>query len=388
MTRPAPRATRLGSIPPFAAVAAAGLTFALAQGLSYPLLAILQEQWGYSSFFIGVSAAMTPLGLLISSPFSPRLLARFPAQTVVVCCCAGAATLYAVMGLWQHWAVWMVARFLMGALLNPVFMMAEVWTLSLAPKGKQGRYVAALSTVMQMGFAGGPAVLALIGPEGFAPFGVTITAFIICLMIIATAKGLPDDSHGQAPQSAIGMILVAPVLLAAVAVTSAFEQGALSLLPIYAGAFGFAPDNAAWLLTLLIAGSMLLTPVAGLMAERIGARRTLTLLATIAALGAPLMIVLIETPFIWPYIILWGGTYFGIYTAALVEAGERFSGPGLVALNAAIGLMWGVGGLIGGPASGAGMDWFGPNALPIIFTALFGVLALAAWLRSRRREAG
>jgi len=373
-------------LPPFVAVAAAGLTFALAQGLSYPLLAILQEQWGYSSFFIGISAAMTPFGLLVSSPFTPRVVSRFPAQAVVLICCVGAVLLYTLMGLWQHWLVWLIARFLLGVLLNPVFMMAEVWTLSLAPPGKQGRYVAALSVVMQVGFAGGPAILALMGEQGFAPFAVCIIAFIACISIIAIARDLPDVSHGNAPESAIRMILVAPVLLAAVAVTAGFEQGALSLLPIYAGEHGFSEENAAWLLTVMIGGSIAVTPIAGWMAERIGARRSMVWLAATAALGAPLLTLLVETPFVWVYIALWGGTYFGIYTVALVEAGERFSGPSLVALNAAIGIMWGIGGLTGGPASGAAMDLFGPEALPAMFTLLFGALAVAAWLRSRGRN--
>ena len=373
-------------IPPFAAVAAAGLAFALAQGLSYPLLAILQEQWGYSSFFIGVSAAMTPLGLLLSSPFTPRVVARFAPQAVVVICCIGAVLLYIAMGVWQHWLIWLVARFLLGVLLNPVFMMAEVWTLSLSPPGKQGRYVAGLSVVMQIGFAGGPAILALIGEEGFAPFAVCIVAFMVCVAIIASARGLPDVGHGNAPESAIRMILVAPVLLAAVAVTAGFEQGALSLLPIYAGDHGYPEETAAWLLTVMIGGSIAVTPIAGWMAEKIGARRSMVWLSAVAALGAPLLTILIETPLIWIYLALWGGTYFGIYTVALVEAGERFAGPSLVALNAAVGIMWGIGGLTGGPAAGAAMDAFGPEALPAMFTLLFGGLALAAWLRSRGRS--
>ena len=207
-----------------------------------------------------------------------------------------------------------------------------------------------------------------------------------CVAIIASARGLPDVGHGNAPESAIRMILIAPVLLAAVAVTAGFEQGALSLLPIYAGDHGYPEETAAWLLTVMIGGSIAVTPIAGWMAEKIGARRSMVWLSAVAALGAPLLTILIETPLIWIYLALWGGTYFGIYTVALVEAGERFAGPSLVALNAAVGIMWGIGGLTGGPAAGAAMDAFGPEALPAMFTLLFGGLALAAWLRSRGRS--
>jgi hypothetical protein len=79
--------------------------------------------------------------------------------------------------------------------------------------------------------------------------------------------------------------------------------------------------------------------------------------------------------------LLWGALSYGIYTVALVELGERFSGSMLVAGNAAFALMWGIGGMAGPPATGAFMDLIGVQGLPITFGLLCFGLAAVGLLR-------
>lgn len=47
--------------------------FAIAQGLSYPLLSFILQRQGVSPAMIGLSAAMTPIGFILSSPLIPAL---------------------------------------------------------------------------------------------------------------------------------------------------------------------------------------------------------------------------------------------------------------------------------------------------------------------------
>ena len=86
-----------------------------------------------------------------------------------------------------------------------------------------------------------------------------------------------------------------------------------------------------------------------------------------------------------PFFFLWGAVSFGIYTLALIEVGERFSGALLIAANSACTLAWGVGGIAGPPAFGAVMDLVGVQGLPAAFCALYLVLALARYRRRRAR---
>ena len=69
---------------------------------------------------------------------------------------------------------------------------------------------------------------------------------------------------------------------------------------------------------------------------------------------------------------------------ALIRLGERFSGQALIAGNAAFALVWGVGGIVGSPATGLTMQWVGHQGLPLSLGLLCGALVLA--LVAARRD--
>ena len=62
--------------------------FAIAQGLSYPLLSFILQRQGVSPSLIGLSAAMTPIGFIVSSPLIPALARRFGAGRTALTCAA------------------------------------------------------------------------------------------------------------------------------------------------------------------------------------------------------------------------------------------------------------------------------------------------------------
>ena len=67
---------------PWAAIAGVIATvsvFAIAQGLSYPLLSFILQRQGVSPGMIGLSAAMTPIGFIVSSPLIPGVSRWFGA---------------------------------------------------------------------------------------------------------------------------------------------------------------------------------------------------------------------------------------------------------------------------------------------------------------------
>jgi predicted branched-subunit amino acid permease len=73
-----------------------------------------------------------------------------------------------------------------------------------------------------------------------------------------------------------------------------------------------------------------------------------------------------------------GATAAGIYTVALAELGERFSGHDLVAGTAAFSTMWGLGALVGSLSAGWSIAAFGPDGLPFSMAAVFLVFIMAA----------
>jgi hypothetical protein len=72
-------------------VTAALAMFGAAQGLSYPLFTLLMQRQGMPPALIGLSAAMMPVGLILSAPLIPRAVSMFGARRLAVGCALAAA---------------------------------------------------------------------------------------------------------------------------------------------------------------------------------------------------------------------------------------------------------------------------------------------------------
>ncbi len=363
--------------------------FALAQGLTYPLLTFILERQGHSASMIGASAAMTPLGLIVSSPFIPAIARRFGAARTALVCAVLAAMTLAAIGLTRNVYAWFPLRFILGAVVIQLYVLSETWMIALAPARLRGRIMGIYTSTIAIGFGGGPLVLLAVGSEGFAPFLVGVAAFALCtLCLVAVLDRLPDFERGERA-SVRSFLPHAQILLFSVVASGAFEQSMLSLLPVYAFAHGMNEATAAGLLTAMIVGNIALQVPLGLACERYTPRRMLLFCAAATALGCVLLPVAVETPFIWPLMVVWGAIAYGLYTVALVELGTRFSGSMLVAGNSAFAMMWGIGGLSGPPGTGLVMDWIGVQGLPLTLGLMCGALLVAAAIRaaSRRRAA-
>jgi hypothetical protein len=81
---------------------------------------------------------------------------------------------------------------------------------------------------------------------------------------------------------------------------------------------------------------------------------------------------------------VWGSAAYGIYTIALMELGQRFSGAMLISGNAAFALMWGAGGFSGPALAGLAIDAVGTIGLPILLALTYSALLVATLRRPDR----
>jgi len=365
---------------PWAAMAgiiATVTVFAVAQGLTYPLLSFILERQGTTSSLIGLSAAMTPLGFIISAPFIPALVRRVGGGRLAILCSILAALALIMIGWTQDIRAWMPLRFLLGFFANPLYVISETWLISITPAPRRGRIMGLYSSIVSGGFAIGPLSLGLVGTEGWPPFLIGIAAFLLCgLIVLAVVPRLPDMPDEGEATSVGGFFALAPLLLFAVFTAAAFEQTLLSLFAVYGAALGSGEQRIASLITCFVAGNAVLQILLGRLAERFGSTRT-TLFCVLACLaGCLLLPSIFNSWLIWPLVFVWGGASFGIYTLSLIQLGERFTGQTMIAGNAAFAFVWGIGGIVGSPATGLGMQLIGHQGLPWSLGLLSGVLAM------------
>jgi len=375
--------------PPLQWAALAGVTAALAmfgaaQGLSSPLFTLLMQKQGMSPALIGLSAAMMPLGLVLSASLVPAAVRLVGARTLAVSCSLIGALCFFAIGYLQDWVAWFVIRFIVGVIINPLYILGEVWALSLAPPSRRGRVMGIFNSVLGVGYATGPLVLTAVGTSGWVPFIVGIAGFVLCAVILrsvsASLAGFEDD--GQPSGGLIGFARLAPALLFAVLVSAAVQQSTYALIPVFGSGYGLPEAVLAALVMVLSLGNIFLQIPLGLLAERFGGRAMIIACAIATAVCAVLLPLLITTPLIWAVLLVMGAVGYGVYTMALVELGSRFKGSALVSGNAAFALMWGAGGIVGPPSAGALMQAIGPLGLPTVIAWLDVPLVVFAVSRS------
>ena len=367
-----------------AGIIATVTVFAAAQGLTYPLLSFILERHGTTAGLIGLSAAMTPLGFIVSAPFIPALARRVDeARLAILCSILAALSLIAIAWTQEVWA-WMPLRFLLGVFANPLYVISETWLIS-TPASRRGRIMGLYSSVVSGGLALGPLTLRVVGTEGWPPFGFGISAFLLCaLIVLAVVPRLPKVPHGGEATSVGGFFALAPLLLLAVFVAAAFEQSLLAMFAVYGAAYGSPESRISALLACFILGNAALQIPLGHLAEGIGSARAMLLCCCLALVGCAMLPLLFSSGLIWPMLFVWGAVNFGIYTMALVQLGERFSGQRLIAGNAAFALVWGIGGIVGSPATGLAMQLIGHPGLPVFLGLLCGVLTVFLMAERRR----
>ena len=358
--------------------------FVLTLGLSYPLLALILENLGTPKALIGLNAAMTPLGIIVSAPFMPRMALKVGTGKFAMSCLVGALCLFTLIGATREIWLWFPLRFLLGIFINGLFIVSETWINQLSHSAVRGRVMGIYATIMSLGFCVGPFILPFTGFDGWPPFMVGIVCFIIAgLVMLPLQHHLPEiktTSHG----SVYGFVFQAPMLLMAVFVASFFDQVVLSFLPLYALHFGLPQSTASFALGVLIVGNAFLQYPMGWVADKTS-RYAVMLACTLITLTGCLLLpfAIHATWLLWPVLFIWGGAAFGVYTVALAGLGDRYSGNMLLTGSAAFGLMWGVGGIAGSASTGVVMQFWGPTILPLALAIPFLFFTGLLWWRHR-----
>jgi MFS family permease len=332
---------------------------------------------------------MSPLGMIVSAPLVPHIVKRVGGVRTVLICAGICAALFALVGATQNLWLWFPLRFMIGMSVIPLYVLSEVWMISLTPRHARGRFMGLYTSIISLGFAIGPATLALVGTQGWAPFLCGIMAFLICgLFVLSASARLPAFEDDEQQGTVRRFLPVAPTLLMAVAVAAAFETSLLALLPTYGRVFAVGEAEMATLLTVFIVGNFALQVPLGLIADRWNPRAVMMVCGVMAVAGCLLLPLVLGSPAQWPVAFFWGAFAYGIYTMAIVELGQRFSGTMLVAGNAAFALMWGGGGIVGPPGAGVAMQAAGPSGLPLFLAAICLVLVGFGLWRWRYRQDG
>jgi MFS family permease len=327
-------------------------------------MTLVMERNGVDAAVIGLNSAMTPLAVLLVTPFLPRVVARLGTLPSMYIGLAIGVVAVLLMPVMTSLTAWFVLRFLIGFGMSLQWLVSETWLNTVADERSRGRVMGVYATVLAGGFAVGPLLVGATGIDGFLPFVAAAGAIAASAPPLLFARGVAPRMPEKHSLSILALAAAAPVVMAAGVAGGTIDMAVLALLPLYGLRAGFDQEMAVTLLVLFTAGNLLLQYPIGWLADRMDRRLVLVACAGSGVVGSLILpFVLDQPPLLWTLLFIWGGTLLGIYTVGLSLLGQTSSAGALAAANAAFIVAYEIGSIAGPVIAGVAMDAIGPNGL-------------------------
>lgn len=354
-------------------------------GSTIPTVSLRLHDWGFSDLVIGVFAAAPALGNILVIPFVGRLHARYGRKPLILAGLSMSAISIFLLQYLDQIGPWFVLRLLMGMAGTLIFTMGESWINNLVHDGKRGRVIACYTTAFTVFQLLGPTVVGLMGAHNDMPLllAAALHIPILCLLsVVRTSDEVLSHelSSLQPAQSAMtikDVIWSYPFIYAGVLFFSFFDGTILSLFPVYALAEGYPVAVATFMVSLILAGDAIMQSPLGWLADHVSRRPLYIGCGAGVILLCAVLPWAMHTYWLWPVLVVLGAVSGGIYTLALVQVGQFFTGKTLVVANTVVSLMWGLGCLFGPLLTGL-VSNMGAQALPMVLCAVAVVFVLVA----------
>ena len=353
----------------FASVSIVGLS----TGLTIPLVSLLLSQRGVASDWLGIAAAMPAIGMLLASLCAHRLSKHIANKTLLLFA-SGLSALSILAIAFSDSLLWLMTwRFLMGVGCGLLVVLGETWVNVISAPQWRGRCVAAYATMYTLCQVAGPSVLAWFGSNAVWPLWIAFACNVLGFALLLPSKcemALGEDT-GKHSMTPLAVIRFGPAVILAIFAFAFFDTAMLALLPLYGLQYGLSEQTAVLAVSVLFIGDALFQMPLGWLADRFGAKRVHSYCARFFIVFLLVLPWAMSSMALWLVLLLLGASAGGLYTLGLICVGGRFEGQDLVAANAAIGIVWGVGSLTGPIISNGLMNVLGSNGL------LYGLVGLS-----------
>lgn len=356
------------------------MAFAIAQGLTYPLISLVMEARGVSSSLAGLNASVFAAGLATSTLMIGRLTALLRGDRLIVAGLAGASASLATFALFDSLPVWFLARYTLGFSTSIIFAVSEAWLNTACPDRLRGRMSGIYGASMCLGFAAGPLAIPVLGTDdGFAFALVAVYVAFVAFASVMLGRFAKTKPEASPAGGLLAFSRAAPILLLMVLAFGFSDIAAIASIPLYMVERGYSDNFAAYVVTMVALPTALAQPLIGWLLDNVS--RRLVAVGSAVACGAAFLLLpfLTSEAALLASVSLLGAASFSLYTCALTLLGDRFRGPLLVSGAAAYGLFYAIGSAVGSGATGVVMD-LSLDAAPIsiglvmlVFAALFAV---------------
>jgi MFS family permease len=371
-----------GAMAAIATVVAVGV----AVSLITPLVSLTLAGRGFSERTIGAIVSTYAIAMRVTAPSTARVAARFGTANTIVALSLAAALLIPLFWLLDS-IVWLfLVIFVYGGCVSLCFTLSEFWIATHTPEGRRGFVVGFYATLLSIGFAIGPGIIALLGARSVVPFLIGSVLMILAAIPSFAARRDSPDFHAPPKTRFTSFLFAAPVATIGAFVFAMGESSGFAFLPLWGRHLGFEAGIAVLLASAMTLGNVAFQIPLGILADRIDRRLIMLACGVAGALGMLLAWALAGTlPALVAVLFVWGGVTAGIYTVGLAHLAARFSGADLASANAAFVFCYALGMLVGPLAVGDAMARAPLFGFPLVLGAAFAVYSAVVGFRMARR---
>ncbi len=347
-------------------------------GLFATLSVVRAELEGFDTLMIGAIGAAYYAGFIAGSRATLHVVGTVGHIRVFTALSSMLAGVALVAGLAVHPLAWLALRFLSGALIAGVYVVAESWLNQLASNRNRAKVLSTYGMTTIITYGVGQVILTTIDPlaiTGFVVAAVAISLAVSPVALSAVANPPPVEPIARLPLREL--FGIAPTGVVAAFTVGAVMGAVTAFAPVYAARSDMNVTMIGVFTAMPALGSLVLQIPVATLSDRYDRRLVGAVSAAVATAASLLLLVDgPASPIGFGAMILLGGTMYPLYSIAGAYTNDRLPVARITAAAAQLVVLFGVGAFIGPLLMSVVIAIVGAQGYPMAAASLLAAIAL------------
>lgn len=339
------------------------------------VIGIRAELESFNGLATGAIMAAYFGGFLVGSRLSIRLLAAVGHVRVFAALASLASTVSLVQAIAVFPFVWGPGRFITGACMAGLYVVAESWLNDIATAETRGRILAAYMMVSMGGIAIGQALLVTASPLEVTLFVVASVLISLAVLPISLSTTSAPPITTPEPMSLRELVSTVPTGTVSMFLVGTSAGVLFGMGAVFATRLEFSSNETALFLFAPIAGAVVFQFPLGVLSDRVPRRGLLAFVSLSAAIVALAMTAIDPTSLLGTGVMfILGGLMFPLYSLAIAYTNDWIPNTKMVAASSSLVMINGAGAVVG-PLLTALLFIFTDQAFFFLLCATHGLMA-------------